>query len=483
MPQRLALAGLADSPWRIAPLVVALLDLYVLGRAITRRQGVEATLAWIFAILALPGIGAVAYLLLANPRVRHTTRRMQRAREVVRAAQDLAAEAESRDGAGGPGYEVFALVAAATGLPPRAGQRVELLSRDQDAFECMAAALADAERRIWAEYYIIADDETGKRFLAALAAAAARGVEVRLIYDALGSFRLDHRRLAPIVEAGGRVTPFLPLNPLRRKFAALLRNHRKLIVVDDRLGFTGGMNIGDEYSGFAPKKGKRPFRDSHLGLEGPIVADLALLFAEDWRFATDESLGELGPPPPACGPAIAQLLPSGPDHAWNANALAYFRGISTARHRVWLATAYFVPDEPVLRALQSAALSGVDVRVMVPAQSDVRLLGPAARSYFPALLRAGVRVYEYLPAMLHSKTLVVDSAWGIVGSANADVRSFRLNFEVGALVADAGFARRLEATFEEDQAASREVTLETIARLTRRERLRDGLARLLSPLL
>jgi cardiolipin synthase len=279
------------------------------------------------------------------------------------------------------------------------------------------------------------------------------------------------------------VAAFLPVNPLARRWSVHLRNHRKMVVVDGRIGFTGGMNVGDEYSGRARWKGNQFFHDTHLALHGPAVWDLGVIFSEDWRFATGERI-EL-PPQPAPEPegSVVAVVPSGPDQRHNANALAYFAGIASARHRCWLQSPYFIPDEPTAQALITAALRGVDVRVLVPARCDVKLVGRAARSYYRALLRGGVRIFEFEPSMLHAKAMVVDGSWCLIGSANIDIRSFRLNFELGALIVDGAFAAHFESHFEEDLADSREVKRAALARIGLLDRLRDGVARLLSPLL
>ncbi|MGH9360340.1 MAG: cardiolipin synthase, partial [Thermoanaerobaculia bacterium] len=329
---------------------------------------------------------------------------------------------------------------------------MRLLTENDRAFESVERAIGEARRSIWAEFYLIRNDETGRLFLDLLARRAREGLEVRLLYDAFGSFWLDAGLLRGIRRAGGRAEAFLPLNPLRRRWAIHLRNHRKMVIADGEAGFTGGMNMGDEYSGRARRRGgQRHFRDTHLELRGPAVADLAQIFAEDWYFATGEELRPSPPPapPPGAGSVVAKL-PSGPDQDQNASGLVYFSAIASARRRCYVTSPYFIPDAGTSRALVSAALRGVDARVLVPGRSDVALVGPAARSFYPQLVPAGVRVFEYQPRMLHAKTMAVDGAFSVVGSANVDMRSFRLNFEVGALILDSGFARDLEGRFLAD---------------------------------
>ena len=463
-------------------LLVTALDVAAIARAVYRAHGVERTLAWILAIIAFPGVGAAAYLLAASPSVRLTTSRKQRAAHALQRQTCAEVPGElAQDCA------VLQLSSQLTGLTPSTGNRVTLLAESDAAFEQIESALGAARDRIYAEYYLIRRDNTGHRFLDLLAARARDGVEVKLLYDAVGSLGVDSDRLATIRQAGGRAEVFLPVNPFGRRWSVHLRNHRKLIAVDGQVGFTGGMNVGDEYSGRARRRGGLHFRDSHLALTGPSVLDLEQVFLEDWAFATDEKLSPSAPSPSAeasqAGRSVVSIVPSGPDQERNASEMVYFSGVASARTRVFLTSPYFIPAEPLLYALSSAALRGVDVRILVPARPDVVLVGAAARSYYRRLIRSGVRIFEYLPSMLHAKTLAVDGSWGIVGSANLDLRSFRLNFELGAVVRDADFAAELEQRFFTDLEQSREVTPERLAARGRLRRFGDGIAWLFSPLL
>ncbi len=478
----------------ILALVALALDVVALAHAVTRYLGVASTLAWIFFILFLPGVGPLAYFLLASPRIRTTRRRKRLAGQAVRNAirrslgsEPLPAEV---DHASPLARSVLFLGMRLTGLPPRAGTHVELLLDNARAFESKTEAIRGAERSVWAEYYIVEDDATGTGFLADLAERARAGCDVRLLYDAVGSFDLPEESLTALRAAGGKAESFLPLNPLRRRWSAHLRNHRKLLIVDERIGFTGGMNVGDEYaggswivSGAGRGHRNRPWHDAHLRIEGPAVFDLATVFAEDWTFAAEERLVPSSIPLPTDGGSVVAVLPSGPDQAANANAHVYFSALSGALERCWLTTPYFVPDEPTVRALCNAAYRGIDVRVLVPAESDVPVAQAAGRFFYGTLLRSGVRIFEYLPGVLHAKTVVVDGSWALVGSANLDFRSFSLNFELGALVFDRAFATLLEERFTGDLARSREVTLASVERRGFLERARLGLARLLAPLL
>lgn len=461
--------------WWVGAALVAL-DLVAVTRALMRGHGVASTAAWILAVIAFPGGGAVAYLLLANPSIKGTVRR--------RAALHLGApDSVHVVTAAQKEHRILRLATKLTERPATSGNRVEFLAEDEYAFSEIEQAIARSVRTIWAEYYLVRNDETGHRFLDLLAARAREGIGVRLLYDALGSMGLDGARLRAIRAAGGRVESFLPVNPLRRRWAVHLRNHRKLVVIDGEVAFTGGMNIGDEYSGRSRRRGEQHFRDTHLRVAGPAVREFAAVFAGDWQFATGESV-EL-PVVGSCSPGAAAVgaLPSGPDQRVNASAHVFFAGIMTAREQCFLTTPYFIPDEPTVRALVTAASSGVDVRVLVPADCDVALVAAAARSYYRELILGGVRIFEYRPSMLHAKTMVVDRHWGVVGSANVDMRSFRLNFEIGALVVDPEFGSALARRFLDELEDSHEITLETLHRLGWAHKVAGGLARLLSPLL
>ena len=260
------------------------------------------------------------------------------------------------------------------------------------------------------------------------------------------------------------------------------RNHRKILVVDGRIGFTGGINITDEEN-----TQLRPdaWRDTHLRLEGPCVAQLQLVFLEDWCYAKKPAPSEpsLFATDPVAQGDLVQILDSGPDKEHETIKAAFFAAINMAASRAWLCTPYFIPDEAMSFALKAAALRGVDVRVLVPHKSDSRTVSAAARSHYDPLLRAGVRIFEYQTRMLHAKTLVIDDWMGSIGTANFDNRSFRLNFEVTALVYSKRIAEELAANFERDLSDAKQVTVASRLRLPLSRRLFEGGARVLSPLL
>jgi cardiolipin synthase len=456
--------------------VVIVLDLIAILCLLYRGQGVERTLTWLFAVIAFPALGATTYFLLADPTIKRTAVRRRRQKTAIHQHCDPAS-GECRHN------PIMAVAYRTTGLEPSAGNLAEVLTGDELAFARVEEHLRGARQRIWAEYYLIRRDETGHRFLEILAEKAREGIEVRLIYDALGSFRMSRPRLEAITAAGGSCVEFLPLNPLRKRWSVHLRNHRKLIVIDSEVAFTGGMNVGDEYSGRARRRGTLHFSDTHLRLEGPCVDDLEEVFAEDWRFATGESLDFPETQNDAKGSATVAIVPSGPDQPRNASQLNYFSGITSARTSVWLTSPYFIPDESILSALIGAALKGVDVRILVPQQCDVLLVGPAGRSYYQQLLAVGIRIFEYQPSMLHAKTMIIDEQLALVGSANVDIRSFRLNFEVGALIDDPLVATALRNRYLSQLHDSREISFRMVQDWSFPQRLQHGAARLFSPFL
>nr|WP_329611125.1 cardiolipin synthase [Sandaracinus amylolyticus] len=325
---------------------------------------------------------------------------------------------------------------------------------------------------------------SGARFRDALVAKAKQGVEVRLLLDWIGAYSTTSRFLAPLVEAGGKIAWFNPvsLTRLRPRYTNF-RTHRKIVVCDGVVGFTGGMNISDEQT--SEFHGDRAWRDTHMRIEGSAVRALQRVFIEDWSYACGETPN--GPEylkrATARGEELVQIVASGPDADVYAIHKLMFAAIASAHERVLITTPYFVPDEPIVSALVTAAMRGIDVKVIVPAAGDSMLVDLAARSYFPELLAAGVRIYEYLPRFVHAKTIVIDRDLAIAGSANMDNRSFRLNFEVCAAVYGGQFAQRLAAVFEDDLAECREVKARQLDREPLVQRLGEATARLFSPML
>lgn len=449
------------------------------GWIVLQKREPVATLSWLLGLALLPYLGFFVYHVFGPQRIRRQRLRRARSRESMDAgaAFEHAAHADAA--------ELARLAVASTGLAPSTARDVRLLVDGAAKYDALLADIAAATKHVHLEYYIYEPDRTGAALRDALAARARAGVEVRLLVDAIGSAR-SRRFFQPLIDAGGEVAWFHPMRfgHVWRRPWANLRTHRKIVVIDGRIAYTGGMNVTDEQD---ERLGDQAYRDLHLRLEGEVVQRLQLVFCEDWAYATGSrdflsSVARDTPPDTGPGPIRAQVLVSGPDSPWEAIHRMHVSAIHAAKRRVWMTTPYFVPGEAAMMALTSAAAAGLDVRLLVPRESDSKLVTLAARSYFGALLLAGVKIYEYGPRMLHSKSLLVDDELVLVGSANFDHRSFRLNFEVSVLFDDPGIAATL-ATLLEGELANAPRVQRGRHRPLLRARLPEALARLLSPLL
>jgi len=449
--------------------------LFLGGWIVLQKRAPVATLSWLLGLAALPYVGFVIYVVFGPQRIRR--HRLRRARSHV-ALPDASGEEEGS-------AELATLAHATSGLPPSTATGVRLLVDGAATYDALLEAVRSACHHVHLEYYIFAADRTGTALRDALVERARAGVAVRVLLDAVGSGRCPQRFFQPLLDAGGELAWFHPMHFGRiwRRTWVNLRSHRKIVVVDGGIGFTGGINVTDEEN---ERLRSDAYRDLHLRVEGDAVRGLQLLFVEDWAYATGQrdfiSSVAQSMPPRAAGPIQAQVLGSGPDSPWESIHRLHVAAIHEAKQRVWLATPYFVPGEAAMMALTSAALGGLDVRVMVPRRSDSLLVTLAARSYYDELMDAGVRVYEYGPRMLHTKALLVDDGLAMVGSANFDSRSFSLNFEVAMLFRDAGIAGELARHFETDLARAPRVRADR-ARPLWSARLPEALARLLSPVL
>ena len=440
---------------------------------VLQRREPMATLSWLLALAALPYIGFLLYYLLGPERIRrYRSRRLRSRAEVARAQAPVPAAP-----ADGP---LLALLAHTTGFPPTTCTSVQLLVDGGRTYDHLLQAIAAARDHIHLEYYIFEPDRTGAMIRDALAARARAGVKVRLLVDAVGAYRLGDRFLAPLLEAGGEVARFHPIKLRRIRRPRLnLRTHRKIVVVDGTTAFTGGINICDENN---ERRSATAYHDLHLRLAGEVVHWLQLTFLEDWHYATGAVLREPALWPQAeRGTVPALVVPSGPDSELEPIHRTFVEMINAARSRVWLVTPYFAPGEAGMMALTSAAMKGLDVRLLIPRRSDSLVATAVAHSWFDQLLAAGVRVFEYHQRMVHTKALLVDDDRALVGSANFDHRSFYLNFEIGVLFLDPGIAAELEALIEGDCGDGCEVKPGR-ERPPFHHRLWMGFARLLSPM-
>jgi cardiolipin synthase len=379
------------------------------------------------------------------------------------------------------------------GAPIHHGNRVRLFTDGAEATAAMLGAIANAEREVLCEAYIFTDDETGHAFRDALSAAAVRGVRVCVLADAWGSLFTGSSFWRGMEDHGVEVRLFHRF--FRHLWWHAFRDHRKILVADRRLAYTGGMNIADEYSGSSRRKREERMRDTHLEVAGSAAVELAAVFAEGWERAGGRPLDPEPAPESAAERAAAaeaasdddrprvHVLDSRPDRGHHETASVLATVVALAEERLWVTAGYFAPGRLAVRLITAAARRGVDVRLLLPGRSDVPIVRHAGHGWYRRLLAAGVRVFEYRPAILHAKTLVADGAVSIVGSSNLDVRSFRFNAECNLVVIDGGLAGELETAFERDLAESEESDLAAWRRRNPFHRAADRVARWLSFLL
>jgi cardiolipin synthase len=449
---------------------------YVLGLGlwiVLQKREPAATLSWLISLAALPYLGFLIYYVFGPQRIRRQRLRRMRARAGMPPPAGHSPNADA--------IELAHVARATTGLPASSATHVRLLVDGAAKYDALLDAVVQARDHVHLEYYIYKPDRTGAALRDALAERARAGVKVRLLLDAVGSGRVNARFLQPLIDAGGEVAWFHPmrLHWFWKRPWLNLRTHRKIVVIDNAVAFTGGINITDEQD---ERLGEAAYRDLHLRLEGEIVGALQLVFVEDWAYATRTAPLPLPEATATPGPVATQVLISGPDSPWEAIHRLHVGAIHAARERVWLVTPYFVPGEAAMMALTSAALGGLDVRLLVPKMCDSRLVTYATRSYFDDLLQAGVKIHEFGPRLMHTKALLCDDDLAIIGSANFDHRSFRLNFEVSVLFRDPAVAAELARLLEHDLQLAPRVRDDRDRPLLR-SRLPEALARLVSPLL
>lgn len=451
---------------------------------VMQKREPAATLAWVFSLVFLPYVGFLIFYFFGPRKFRRSESRRRSSYKAIREAYSPAEAAASAESPHDLSVQLTRLVQSTTGMPLSTCDRIQLLVNGAPKYDSVIADINAARKHVHLEYYIFDGDRTGTLIRDAMVAALGRGVKIRMLVDGAGSFGTKDEFLQPLKDAGAEVSVFHPLLRGIPNLRPLLnfRSHRKIAVIDGRIGYTGGINVSDsENDRLNPEE---YFRDLHTRIEGQAVSWMQRIFLEDWHYASGKtpSEGDGLFPEMAAGRCAVQMIPSGPDNSAEPIHRACLAAIHVADARVWLATPYFVPTSAALYALTSAAMRGLDVRVMIPKKSDSRLVNLAARSYYEALLKAGVRVFEYQPRMLHSKVLMVDDAFALLGSANFDNRSFVTNFEMSIAVHEKSISRELEQVWKEDEAQSVEVRKDR-KRAPFLHRLGEAVARLGSPLL
>jgi cardiolipin synthase A/B len=471
----------------LVSLLAAALTITASVHAVMTRREVGTAVAWVGVILLSPFLGALVYYVLGVNRIKRRARELRGAdAEAPRPAAPVAAGDDIRAQVGEDRAHLLQVARLADTLTRRAlvpGIRIEPLVDGDAAYPAMLEAIEGAQRSIALMTFIFDNDRAGRRFLEALAAAHARGVEVRVLVDDVGARYSFPSMVRAMRKAGLRVARFMPALFHWRMPYFNLRNHRKILVVDGTIGFTGGLNIREQYWGEVV--GRPEGRDLHFRVTGPIVAELMAVFAHDWRFTTRERLhGDAWFPPLApAGHTVARGLADGPDIDFEKLHGTLLGAIATARTSLTIVTPYFIPDQRLLSSLAVAARRGVAVTIILPEKVNLVLVQWASTAYWAELLEAGCRIVVTPPPFDHTKLMVVDGGWSLIGSANVDPRSLQLNFEFNLECYDARLAAELEGLVAARLAAGREVTLAEIRARPFHVRFRDRLARLFSPYL
>lgn len=466
--------------WSLLFFCLAMLALLSAGHALINRRDPRSALGWIITSLAVPLLGPLFYWGMGVNRIYSRARRWHEEAgplpvipptppgESARLPGELSYLRELRN---------LSERVVSTSLLP--GNTVLPLENGEEAYPAMLCAIDGARSSVHLSTYIFDGDDTGKRFIMALSRAADRGVEVRVIVDSLGEKYSRPTARELLKGSGVQFRRFLPLRP---GGYLNLRNHRKILVVDGEIGFTGGMNIGSRHMVTTPPP---VVKDLHFRVAGPVVADLQRTFLEDWHFAKGERLNapryfpELLP----VGSALARAVSDGPDKDFRKLNWIILGALSCARRTVTIVTPYFIPDRPLISALITAALRGVEITLVLPELNNLPYVNWACRSYLWELLKQGVRIYAQPPPFVHTKYMVVDRSWSLIGSANLDPRSLRLNFEFNLEVYDLAFAAGLEDRCAAALALSREITLAEMDGRSLPVKLRDAAAKLFSPYL
>ncbi|RXE48285.1 cardiolipin synthase [Chromohalobacter israelensis] len=466
---------------------ILIVVIHVLGvlsalMALMSSRTSQGAVAWIVTLLTFPYLAVPIYWIFGRPRFYgYTSARSERdsvLRQVLLRFRPRLEPYFSR-----PSHDVARIQAVErlAMMPMSTGNRAELLIDGEATFKSLLAGIDSAREYILVQFFIFRADEIGTLFKQHLIQQAERGVRVCLLYDEIGSRSLSGDYLRELSEAGVEVTAFNSSRGWRHRFQINFRNHRKILVVDGREGWTGGFNVADEYLGRVPRYG--PWRDTHLKLTGPSVMGLQEAFWEDWYWATGNILSLEWEPSVTCNECQhVVIVPSGPADRCETASLLIQHVIHGAHERLWVTSPYFVPDQGVQDALKLAALRGVDVRVMIPERPDHLLVFLSAFSFLPEMIRHGVRIFRYQPGFLHQKAVLVDDHTALLGSVNLDNRSFRLNFEITAYIPDAAFAHDVETMLLHDFESCREVTLQELDDRPAWRKLVSRAAYLLAPI-
>ncbi len=480
----------------ILALIVIIGNILLAGLVVFfERRNPASTWAWLLVLFFIPILGFLIYMVFGRNSKREKTfqQKAQYDQEVyykylfhdVRSVENIQQQKkfiEKAEKIPGTGYLTdLAYLHLNSGNWMTFNNQVTYFNRGKDKFEALVQDIRRAKKFIHLEYYIWRGDRLGTRLVEELTKKAEEGVEVRLLYDGMGNVRLPGSFFDKLHSAGGYTAAFLPPFMVRLNY----RNHRKLCIIDGEVGYIGGFNVGDEYLGIVKRYG--PWRDSHLRFTGDAIDQMQMRFIKDWNFTAKEGIVRLEdryfPRRNQFDGVRTQIVSSGPDTQWKNVRNGYFKMINEAEDHVYLTTPYFVPDDGIFEALRVAALSGLDVRIIIPGNPDHFFVYWASMSYLGELLEAGVRCYQYEKGFIHAKVLSIDGQVASVGTANMDIRSFELNFEVNAFLYDERVTEQIEKDFKNDLKSCVEITKEWYERRRWWFKVKEAVARLISPML
>ncbi len=476
--------------WRIFSLVFLLTAIPVAIMIVLEKRSPYKTAAWILVLILVPIFGVIFYLIFGQEyRKRKLFSRSgikslgkirklstKQLREIDQTHLNLEEKILEKS-------NIIRLLLNNSSALLTTGNKLKILNDGKQTFDAIFKAIFKAKHHIHLEYYIFTDDNIGNQLKDLLIEKSGQGVEVRVIIDDVGSWGLGNKNIKELRDNGVEIYPFMEVRFPRLTSQVNFRNHRKIVIVDGKIGFTGGINVADRYINGIKKIG--PWRDTHLQLEGDAVACLQVVFAADWYFVINENLnGRKYFPPFSDAPGTAvQISASGPDSDWENIGQAFFAAIANARKRVYIVTPYLMPPPNIVSALKTTSLSNVDVRIIIPKKSDAIIPRWCSFSYVGELMEAGIRIFFYEAGFIHSKYIIVDDVFSSVGTTNLDFRSLETNFEVNAFIYDEKFTGQLEQTFNTDLKNCQEIDREEWQKRPWHKKLRESLAHIFSPML
>ncbi len=466
--------------------IILLIILEVLGLALVphillSNKRPVSTLNWILVVTLLPAAGPLMYIFIGNDRMRRKRLRGRyRDVDISRATKRTAREASHISHAT---RRLLKAVSRINDHPITVVDEVDAYYSGETYYTALLQSIHEATRFVHLQVYLWRNDETGRQIRDALVEAVGRGVDVRLLVDEIGSIHTGEDFFRPVIDAGGRFTWCLTVNPLRNRFFFNLRNHRKLTVIDGTIAYIGGINIGSEYAGRDPLRGK--WWDLQIRVTGEAVYHLHDVFRTDWYFATAEEIDPVPEPEATAADLqhLAVVTESGPDAARGAALNTLLALIAHARKHIDLITPYFVPDPVLINTLQTAAAGDIDIRLMIATRIDQPYMVDVGRAFYEDLLKYDIGIYEYAEAFHHTKAAIVDRRWLLVGSANLDVRSFHLNFEAGLVFHSPELARELSGHFDQMFDASQHINREAFTKRPVMQKFKENMLKIWAPML